>query len=241
MAVRLTGLGASVLVADVDDAGGAETVRQASASGGAASFLHVDVTSPEGLAQMVATALQTYGALHVLHNNAGITMGVPDFTGADAARAQLLVRTNLLGVILGTQAAIPALRESGGGVVLNTASAAGLRPWINDPIYSASKAGVVFFTRALAPELSPMGIRINCVCPGVVRTPLVAKSVRVEAMSSAERAQFDAAIAGMPLIEPAEVVDAFVDQIRDDNLTGEARHIGRQALPPEDQITGGII
>ena len=241
MALRLAGLGAKVLAVDVDDAGGAETVRQATASGGTASFLHVDVTSPEGLAEMVAIAGRTYGALHILHNNAGITMGQPDFANADPVRAQLLIRTNLLGVILGTQAAIPALRESGGGVVLNTASAAGLRPWTNDPIYSASKAGVVFFTRALAPELGQARIRINCVCPGVVRTPLVGKSARVQAMSPAERAQFEAMIAAMPLIEPGEVVDAFIDQIRDDSLTGQARHVGRQPLGPEDQITGGII
>jgi 3-oxoacyl-[acyl-carrier protein] reductase len=241
MALRLATLGASVLVADVDGAGGAETVRQATAAGGAASFIHVDVTSTDDLGRMIATAVQTYGALDILHNNAGITMGQGQFVETDSARAQLLVRTNLLGVILGTQAAVPVLREFGGGVILNTASAAGLRPWTNDPIYSATKAGVVFFTRALAPELLPLGIRINCVCPGVVRTPLVGKSVRVQSMSVAERAQFDATIAAMPLIEPAEVVDAFIDQITDESITGQARHVGRQPLPPEGQTIGGII
>ena len=127
------------------------------------------------------------------------------------------------------------------GVIVNTASASGLRAWSNDPVYSATKAGVVFFTQALAQELGTRGVRINCVCPGVVRTPLVGKSVRVQAMSESERTQFEAVIKSLPLIEPSEVIDVLIELIEDDSLTGEARYVGRNALPAEGQVIGGVI
>jgi NAD(P)-dependent dehydrogenase (short-subunit alcohol dehydrogenase family) len=240
MVLRLASLGARVLVVDVDDVGGAHTVEQVEGMPGVASFLHVDVTSPAELAEMVAEAVRRYGGLDILHNNAGITTAAVDFAQADILRIEAVVRTNLLGVMLGTQAALPALAKSK-GVILNTASASGLRAWTNDPVYSATKAGVVFFTQALAEQLKPQGIRINAVCPGVVRTPLVGKSVRVQQMGEAERAQFDAMIKSLPLIEPVQVIDVLIDQITNDALTGETRYVGNNVLPPEGQAIGGVI
>lgn len=240
MVKRLASLGAKVVVADVDDAGGRRVVESVEEMPGVASFLHVDVTSPAELAEMVAETERRYGGLDILHNNAGITVGEGEFKDASVVRMEAVVRTNLLGPILGTQAALAALTRSK-GVVLNTASASGLRAWTNDPVYSATKAGVVFFTQAMAEQLKPLGIRINAVCPGVVRTPLVGKSVRVQNMGEAERQQFEAMIKAMPLIEPNEVVDVLIEQITDDNLTGETRHVARQGLPPEGQTIGGVI
>ena len=239
-AVRLAGLGAKVLLADVDDDGGIETLETIEQAGGTAYFLHTDVGSAEALTRMVQAAVSRWGGLDILHNNAGITTGAPDFPSTDEDCIEGVVRTNLLGVILGTQIALPALLQSR-GVVVSTASAAGLRPWTNDPVYSATKAGVVFFTQALAGQQAGSGVRFNCVCPGVVRTPLIGKSVRVRSMEEAERKQFEAAIAAMPLIEPEEVVDAVIDQITNDAINGEARHIGRVPLPAEGATVGGLI
>lgn len=240
MVRRLALLGARVLVADVDDRGGRRVVESLADAPGVASFLHVDVTSPAQLAEMVAEAERRYGGLDILHNNAGITGGEGLFQDTGILRIEAVVRTNLLGPILGTHAALPALTKRK-GVIVNTASASGLRPWVNDPVYSATKAGVVFFTQSLAVQLRPLGVRINAVCPGVVRTPLVHKSARVQAMSAAERAEFDASIAAMPLIEPGEVADVLVDQITNDALTGEVRLLSRQPMPPEGETIGGMV
>lgn len=239
-AVRLAGLGAKVLLADVDDDGGIETLEAIEREGGTAYFLHTDVGSGEALRRMVQAAVSRWGGLDILHNNAGITTGAPDFPSTEDERIEAVVRTNLLGVILGTQMALPALQQSK-GVVVSTASAAGLRPWTNDPVYSATKAGVVFFTQALAGQQADLGVRFNCVCPGVVRTPLVGKSARVRAMGEEERKQFEAVIAGLPLIEPDEVVDAVIEQIANDGINGEARDFVRVPLPGEGSIIGGII
>ena len=240
MVRRLASLGAKVLVADVDDEGGRRVVDSVEGMPGVASFVHVDVTSPAQLAEMVAAAELRYGGLDILHNNAGITVGEGDFKDASVLRMEAVVRTNLLGPILGTQAALAALTKSK-GIILNTASASGLRAWTNDPVYSATKAGVVFFTQALAEQLKPLGIRINAVCPGVVRTPLVGKSVRVQSMSDAERQQFEAMMQALPLIEPNEVIDVLIDQITNDSLTGETRLVSRQVLPAEGLTIGGVI
>ena len=240
MVLRLAALGARVLVVDLDDEAGAHTVEQVEAMPGVASFLHIDVTSPAELAEMVAEAQRRYGALDILHNNAGITTAEADFAQAGILRIEAVVRTNLLAVMLGTQAALPALAKSK-GVILNTASAAGLRAWTNDPVYSATKAGVVFFTQALAEQLKPQGIRINAVCPGVVRTPLVGKTVRADQMGEAERTQFEAMVKSLPLIETIQVVDILIDQITDDSLTGETRYVGNYPFPPEGKVISGLI
>jgi NAD(P)-dependent dehydrogenase (short-subunit alcohol dehydrogenase family) len=240
MVRRLASLGAKVLIADVDDAGGARVVQQVEEMPGVASFMHVDVTSQAELKVMVAEAVRRYGGLDILHNNAGITTASGTFAEADVLRIETVIRTNLLGVIQGTHAALAELTKSK-GVIANTASASGLRAWTNDPVYSATKAGVVFFTQSLAEQLKPAGIRINAVCPGVVRTPLIGKSIRSEGMREAERAQLEAAIKAMPLIDPETVIDALIDQIANDSLTGETRYVGNQTLPEEGKVIGGVI
>jgi NAD(P)-dependent dehydrogenase (short-subunit alcohol dehydrogenase family) len=240
MAVRLASLGARVLVADLDEDGGISTVETIEKAGGTAYFLRTDVGSVDDLTRMVRASQSRWGSLDILHNNAGITTGMPDFPSSELDGIAAVVRTNLLGVILGTHIALPALQQSR-GVVVSTASLSGLRPWSNDPVYSATKAAVVFFTQALATQQAASGVRFNCVCPGVVRTPLIGKSIRVRSLPEAERKQFEAAIAAMPLIEPSEVVDALVDQITNDAINGEARHIARAPLPAEGTVIGGVI
>ncbi|MEO9255169.1 MAG: SDR family NAD(P)-dependent oxidoreductase, partial [Tepidiformaceae bacterium] len=105
MVLRLASLGAKVLVADVDDAGGARVVERVAELPGVASFMHDDVTAPAELKEMVAEAVRRYGGLDILHNNAGITTASGTFAEADVLRIEAVIRTNLLGVIHGTQAA----------------------------------------------------------------------------------------------------------------------------------------
>ncbi|HEY8492211.1 MAG TPA: SDR family oxidoreductase [Dehalococcoidia bacterium] len=218
---RLAREGAKVLVADLDAEGGRETVRLIQEAGGQAAFLQVDVTREEDVRRMVRRAEETYGGLDILHNNAGITTGWPRFPEAEPARWGRVLDVNLRAVILGTQVAVEAMRRRGGGVIVNTASIAGLQPFPPDPVYTATKHGVVGFTRALAPLKEEAGIRVNCVCPGVVDTPLVTRTrdqVPPELRAPARAFQLE-------MLSPDDIADAVVELITNEGLAGAALRV----------------
>jgi NAD(P)-dependent dehydrogenase (short-subunit alcohol dehydrogenase family) len=124
---------------------------------------------------------------------------------------------NLRAVILGTHLALPLLRRRGGGAIVHTASLAAFIGFPPDPVYAATKAGVVMFTHSLGP-LAAEGIRVNCVCPGVVDTPML------------RRAQGDeqpAWLGTVPLLEPEDIADGIVQLITDDAVAGRAMRIAR--------------
>lgn len=223
--LRLAELGAQVIAADMNLAGAEETARLC---GGKA--YQVDVTSPQQCAELIHSVPR----LDILHNNAGLLTNSEDFLSAPPERLVKLVNTNLAGLMLLTQAAAHAM-TSHGGVIVNTASVSGLRPWPLDPIYSASKAGVVFFTRAVAEQLKVHNIRVNAVCPGLVRTPMADNSPRIQVLTPEERRQVDELS-----VEPSEVVDNVIEFIQDDSLVGEARFIGKSGLPPEGKMIRGL-
>ena len=239
-AIALAQAGASVVVADIDDEGGRETVRLIEEGGGRAAFVHADVTRGEDLEGMVAYAEETFGGLDILHNNAGIATGRPRFPDASPVRWEQTFAVNLWAVIAGTQVAVPAMRRRGGGVIVNTASIAGLTTYLPDPVYAASKHGVVGLTRALAFLRDEANIRVNCLCPGVVDTPLLTKGF--EGLTPEERAQRQAIMAQMPLIAPSEVAEAVLEFVRDDSLAGEAMGIiygrPRRLIPPSITLRG---
>jgi NAD(P)-dependent dehydrogenase (short-subunit alcohol dehydrogenase family) len=233
-ALALAGAGASVVVADLDDAGGKETAALVEQAGGKAAFLHTDVTSRAGLGAMVAFAEETYGGLDILHNNAGINTSGARFPDAPPEFWEQTLDVNLRAVIGGTQAAVPAMRRRGGGVIVNTASMAGVIQYVPDPIYAATKHGVVGLTRALVFLNVEDNIRVNCVCPGVVDTPMIHKGI--DQLTPEQRAQRDAMMSSMPLIQPGEIAEAVLGIVRDDTLAGEAIGVtyGRppRAIPP---------
>jgi len=169
--------GAKVVVADVDDGGGAETVRLIEQDGGAAVFSHTDVRNRADVAAMVATAIDTYGGLDCAHNNAGVAGGmrpVADFDDEDWDRA---VGTMLTGVYYCLKQEIPAMLRRGGGAIVNTSSGAGLVGFAGQAAYVASKHGVNGLTKVAALDYGAQGIRVNAVCPGTARTPMVDKAV----------------------------------------------------------------
>lgn len=229
-ALRLAQEGASVVIADIDEAGGQETVRQVEAVGGRAAFVRADVTNEADVRAMVAFAEETFGGLDILHNNAGIGSGRPRFPEGEPERWARVLEVNLRGVILGTQFAIAAMRKRGGGVIINTASMAGIGyGFPPDPVYAASKGGVVLFTASLAPLKEEMNIRVNCVCPGVVDTPMVQRALD-DAPEEERRAREQMRL--FPLLKPEEIADAVVEFIRDDSLAGRALWI-RNGRPRE--------
>ncbi|MDO8430980.1 MAG: SDR family NAD(P)-dependent oxidoreductase [Candidatus Binatus sp.] len=226
---RLAREGASIVVADLDEAGGIETVKRIEDAGGKAVFVRADVVKIEDTRRMFNTAITKFGRLDILHNNAGIGVGAPGFPDAPAERWHLVVEIDLQAVILGTGLAAPIMQKNGGGVIINTASMAGLYPHRQDAVYGAAKGGVVNFTHSLASWEAERKIRVNCICPGIVDTPLVRKGL--------EQAEKFGIKSWMPskIIQPEEIADAVVMLVRDDSLFGcslEVRPTGRQIVDP---------
>lgn len=226
-AVRLAQEGASVVVADLDDAGGSETVARIEQSGGSAASLRADVTKAADAQRMIALAQQRFGGLDILFNNAGITTGQPSYPEADVDQWQRVLDVNLRAVVLGTQLALPVLRKRGGGVIIHTASMAAFVGFPPDPVYAATKAAVVMFTHSMG-LLAAEGIRVNCICPGVVNTPMLQRG----------RASGETVLpANIPMLEPEDIAAGVVELIADDSVAGRALRIAPglhdfASLPP---------
>ncbi|HYA69169.1 MAG TPA: SDR family oxidoreductase [Acidimicrobiales bacterium] len=218
----LTALGAAVLVADIDAGGGHETVEDIRRAGGNAEFVRVDVSRLEDLTAMFDTAANRFGGLDILCNNAGIVCGEPLWPATDAGSLALQVGVNLSAVILGTRLAVDHLGARGGGAVVNVASIGALLPLEDEPGYSATKAGVVMFTRACAGLHRTHNIRVNAVLPGLVDTPLLAKS----GDGTNEAAWASQARGLLPLLSPSDVAASVVDLIEDEGVAGHYRIVG---------------
>ena len=164
--------GAKVVIGDVLEDAGRQTAADINAMGGEALFARLDVTSEENWQQVVETAVKQFGKLDILVNNAGISVKgkVEDTTVEDWDR---VMDINAKGVFLGTKAAIPAMRQAGGGSIINISSQLGLVGVDNSsPQYQASKGAVRLLTKATAIQYAGEGIRVNSVHPGPIATPM---------------------------------------------------------------------
>ncbi|KGF73482.1 short-chain dehydrogenase [Neosynechococcus sphagnicola sy1] len=169
--------GARVVVSDINPTAGEATVTLIAQAGGQATFVAADVAKAVEVQAMVAAAESTYGALHILFNNAGI-FHAADGSVVDTEEAiwDLTMNINLKGVFLGCKYGIPALLRAGGGSIINTASfVALLGAATSQSAYTASKGGVLSLTREIAVEFARQNIRANALCPGPVETPLLAE------------------------------------------------------------------
>ncbi|MEY4721522.1 MAG: hypothetical protein RIQ46_1247 [Pseudomonadota bacterium] len=167
--------GAAVLVADVKDDGGAETVALIEAQGGRALYQRCDVSDGDQVKAMVAAAVAAFGRLDCAFNNAGINIiGADEYDDAVWARS---LSINLTGVMMCMREEAEVMLRHGGGAIVNTASITGLVGNPSQPAYTATKHGVIGLTRHGALRWAKAGIRVNAVCPGVIETPMTAPLV----------------------------------------------------------------
>ena len=208
----LSAAGATVVVADIDPAGAAI----AEEVGGV--FAEVDVSGLEANRDLVDLARGECGGLDLVHLNAGVASGIGLGDEFDLDRYRQVMAINLDGVVFGTVAALPALRERGGGSIVATASLAGLTAVPFDPLYAANKHAVVGLARSLGLGLGNESIRFNAICPGFAESGIIAP-IREALVES-----------GTPIIPAEQVADAVMSLFTGE-MTGECWYVqaGREA------------
>jgi NAD(P)-dependent dehydrogenase (short-subunit alcohol dehydrogenase family) len=198
--------GARVVVADVDTHAGNGIVQKINGTGGDAFFVEADVSQAADAERMITAAVQKYGRLDVLFNNAGIAEPMGTVEEISEESWDRIINVNLKGVFLGSKYAIPVMAKQGGGVIINMASVNGLFAIQRLCAYNASKGGVIMLTKSMAIDHAHEKIRVNCICPGVVRTPMIEKYIRESANpDEALKEQENLNFVIKRLIEPEEV------------------------------------
>ena len=207
--------GARVVIADIDVARGQSVAEEIEGR-----FIRTDVTDPAASTAAVALAVEAFGGLHIAHLNAGVSSWCGMGADFDPEAYRRSMSINLDGVVYGVAAARPAIKASGGGTIVATASMAGLVPAPFDPIYAANKHAVVGLARSLGEVYEPEGIRIHALCPSFAHTNIIKGS---------EQTLLDM---GFPIIEVADVVAAF-HRILQAETTGQCWYVvaGRDSEP----------
>ena len=198
--------GAKLIIADMHEDGVQQTVHMITKNGGAALFVPTDVTQATAVEALISKAVETYGRLDCAHNNAGVTQrAYPPTAEYPEDDWHRVLAVNLTGVWLCMKYEIPQMLHQGGGTIVNTASVAGLVGSVGGSAYVASKHGVVGLTKTAALEYAKQGIRVNCVCPGMIQTPMTESALRDPA--------WQAQIAARPMGRvgtPEEIAEAVV-------------------------------
>ena len=217
--------GARVVVADLNEEAGRATAELV---GGAerAIFVAVDTTSQEDVARLMQAALDAFGRVDVLHNNAAIIERYDRIEDEPLERFRRVIDVNLNALFICSKAVVPLMRRQGGGVIVNMSSM-GATGGPYTLAYSSAKAGVLALTRGLAQQLSADRIRVNALMPGLVETPMTADGPAIE------RARRE----GLPVFEPEEMARAVAYAAEHDELNGALL----QYPPSQDGARFGIM
>jgi NAD(P)-dependent dehydrogenase (short-subunit alcohol dehydrogenase family) len=218
-AIRFASEGAKVVVADIKDAH--KEVSEITRREAEALFVQADVSNGSQVAALIEKTLSAFGRLDVLVNNAGIEL-TKKVTETTEAEWEHLMNVNLKGVFLCSKAAIPVMQRNGGGVIVNVASELGLVGGSEIAAYSASKGGVVQLTKAMAIDHAGDGIRVNCVAPGPVSTPLLEAIIENSSNPEQERQSIVGKTLLKRLARPEEIANVIVFMASDESsyMTG---------------------
>lgn len=186
-AILFAAEGAKVVVADVDETGGRQTVDLIAQKGGSAIFVKADVTKADDVERMIKASVDQYGKLDILFNNAGIGTAFTPLEQVDEALWDRLMAINVKSIFLGCKYAAPVMKAQGGGVIINTASISGVRPRPGLTVYAASKGAAIVFTKAIAIEFAPYKIRVNCINPVVTDTAFITKTIEPSQIEAAKK------------------------------------------------------
>jgi meso-butanediol dehydrogenase/(S,S)-butanediol dehydrogenase/diacetyl reductase len=216
--------GARVVVADLDETGGRHTVERIRVVGGEALFVPTDVTDPRQVDNLMAAARSAYGRIDILYNNAAINY-FGKLTATPLETWDRVMNVNVRSVFLCCKAVIPIMQEQGGGVIVNTASAAALVGLRNLAVYTASKGAVLQLTKNLALDYAADHIRVNALCPGVTATEMTLQMIANSPDPAAAKARYDS---GRPLgrmAEPVEIARAALYLASDESSFMTGAHL----------------
>ena len=208
--------GARVAIADVNRTGGAETAALIASRGGRAVFVETDVTSEPSVENLVQKAIERWGKIDILFNNAGIVAVKPldEMTEAEWDR---VMAVNLKAAFFAIKHTVPHMRRNGGGVILNTGSIASFTGQYQTPAYCASKGAIALLTKSLALDYGRDQIRVNCICPGITDTPMLREHMgRGDTGEQNIRARLSRVPTGK-ILTPADIARAAVYLVSDDS------------------------
>ena len=209
IARRFADEGAAVLVNDLNPAAGEKVTAEIANAGGGARYVRADVSVEADMAALIRTAKETYGTIDIMVNNAGIAQRNGPMLDTTEAQFDRIFAVNVKSIYLSARHVLPILRSQGGGVFLNIASTAAVRPRPGLAWYNASKGAVVTMTKSMAVELAPEGIRVNAINPVAGETPLLAEFMGGQ-ITEEKRQAFIATIPLGRLSQPADIASAAV-------------------------------
>lgn len=217
--------GATVVIGDIADEAAQKVMESLTPSGSQGAYYHVDVRQPAQVEALISGAVDSFGGLDILINNAGVALA-KSTTETTFEEWERIIGINLTGVWLCARAAIPMMLQRGGGAIVNVASNAGLVGFPNLAAYCASKGGLVQLTKAMALDCAPHHIRVNAICPGHTRTPMGDSFVAAQA-------------------DPQAFVNEFINVQHPIGRMAEAEEVARAILflASDDSsfITGSIL